>query len=247
MGRSRPRWREALADGARERFGADVGIGITGIAGPDGGTEEKPVGLGLLLGASGRGRRERITRSARLPGDRADVRDRSTTVAMHLLRRLLLASRRWAARRRRRTGAERRDAGDERARLFVALELPAGVREALVALARGASAGERRGLRLIGARGAARDALLPRLAAGRRRSTAIWRRLRPWSPRARVEPAAAARRAACGCRHGARGCWRSALEDGDGGAGRAAGGAVARRWQIGGWYEPEAARRFCRT
>jgi nicotinamide-nucleotide amidase len=78
---------EALAVGACERFDADFGIGITGIAGPDGGTEEKPVGTVcfsvLELGG------ERITRSTRLPGGRADVRDRSTTVAMHLLRRLL--------------------------------------------------------------------------------------------------------------------------------------------------------------
>jgi nicotinamide-nucleotide amidase len=78
---------EALADGAVERFGADVGVGITGIAGPDGGTEEKPVGLVCFSVASRDG--ERITRSVRLPGNRADVRDRSTTVAMHLLRRLL--------------------------------------------------------------------------------------------------------------------------------------------------------------
>ncbi len=78
---------EALADGAIERFGADVGVGITGIAGPDGGTEEKPVGL-VCFSVALRGG-DRITRSVRLPGNRADVRDRSTTVAMHLLRRLL--------------------------------------------------------------------------------------------------------------------------------------------------------------
>ncbi len=78
---------EALADGAVEAFGADLGVGITGIAGPDGGTEEKPVGT-VCFSISLRGG-ERITRSTRLPGGRADVRDRSTTVAMHLLRRLL--------------------------------------------------------------------------------------------------------------------------------------------------------------
>jgi nicotinamide-nucleotide amidase len=78
---------EALADGAAERFGAEIGIGITGIAGPDGGTEEKPVGTVCFSVSSRDGRR--ITRATRLPGDRADVRDRSTTVAMHLLRRLL--------------------------------------------------------------------------------------------------------------------------------------------------------------
>jgi nicotinamide-nucleotide amidase len=78
---------EALADGARERFGADFGIGVTGIAGPDGGTEEKPVGLVCFSVTAAAG--GRITRSTQLPGSRADVRDRSTTVAFHLLRRLL--------------------------------------------------------------------------------------------------------------------------------------------------------------
>jgi nicotinamide-nucleotide amidase len=88
---------EALADGAAARFGADVGIGITGIAGPGGGTEEKPVGLvcfSVCSREAGAGQAPglggRITRSTRLPGGRADIRDRSTTVAMHLLRRLLL-------------------------------------------------------------------------------------------------------------------------------------------------------------
>jgi nicotinamide-nucleotide amidase len=79
---------EALADGAVARLGADFGIGITGIAGPDGGSEEKPVGLVCFSVVSAGG--ERITRSTRLPGGRADIRDRSTTVAMHLLRRLLV-------------------------------------------------------------------------------------------------------------------------------------------------------------
>jgi nicotinamide-nucleotide amidase len=78
---------DALADGAAERFGAEIGIGITGIAGPDGGTEDKPVGTVCFSVSSREG--QRITRTTRLPGDRADVRDRSTTVAMHLLRRLL--------------------------------------------------------------------------------------------------------------------------------------------------------------
>jgi len=78
----------ALADGAIERFGADVGVGITGIAGPDGGTEDKPVGTVCFSVAERDG--ARIDRRAHLPGSRGDVRDRSTTVAMHLLRRLLL-------------------------------------------------------------------------------------------------------------------------------------------------------------
>jgi nicotinamide-nucleotide amidase len=76
----------ALADGARARFGAAVGIGITGIAGPDGGTPEKPVGTVCLSVASGD---DRLDRTVRLPGDRATVRERTTTVVLHLLRRLL--------------------------------------------------------------------------------------------------------------------------------------------------------------
>jgi nicotinamide-nucleotide amidase len=78
---------EALADGVAARFGASIGIGITGVAGPDGGTAEKPVGFVCFSVSAGDD--NRITRSTRLPGGRSDVRDRSTTVAMHLLRRLL--------------------------------------------------------------------------------------------------------------------------------------------------------------
>jgi competence/damage-inducible protein CinA-like protein len=78
---------EAMAEGALVRFDADTAVSITGIAGPDGGTEEKPVGTvcwSVRL-SDGRG----ITRTVRLPGDRADIRERSATVAMHLLRRVL--------------------------------------------------------------------------------------------------------------------------------------------------------------
>jgi nicotinamide-nucleotide amidase len=77
----------ALADGARERFGAHVGIGITGIAGPGGGSEEKPVGTVCLSVAARGGARRDWT--VRLPGGRADVRERTTTVVLHGLRRLL--------------------------------------------------------------------------------------------------------------------------------------------------------------
>jgi nicotinamide-nucleotide amidase len=78
---------EALADGARAVLDADVGVGVTGIAGPGGGSESKPVGLVWLSVSHRDGRR--LTRSINLPGGRADVRDRSTTIAMHLVRRLL--------------------------------------------------------------------------------------------------------------------------------------------------------------
>jgi PncC family amidohydrolase len=78
----------ALAEGAAARFGADVGVGITGIAGPGGGTPEKPVGT-VCLCVTGAGSGEKAERTVRLPGDRAAVRERTTTVTLHLLRRAL--------------------------------------------------------------------------------------------------------------------------------------------------------------
>jgi len=86
---------EALADGARGRLGGDVGVGVTGIAGPGGGSEEKPVGLVWLCVAvpGADGVTVRLTRSVTLPGGRADIRDRATTVALHLVRRALLGER----------------------------------------------------------------------------------------------------------------------------------------------------------
>jgi nicotinamide-nucleotide amidase len=78
---------EAMAEGALDRFQADVALSITGVAGPGGGTEAKPVGYVCWSAALADG--TRLTRDTRLPGDRADIRDRSTTVGMHLLRRLL--------------------------------------------------------------------------------------------------------------------------------------------------------------
>ncbi|MGH2849524.1 MAG: competence/damage-inducible protein A [Solirubrobacteraceae bacterium] len=80
----------ALADGARERLGADIGIGITGVAGPDGGTLEKPVGLVYIALSGPDGRR--TVRRAEQRGSRADVRERTTTAVMHLLRRALIGA-----------------------------------------------------------------------------------------------------------------------------------------------------------
>jgi nicotinamide-nucleotide amidase len=82
-----PEVADAMADGALRRFGADTAVSITGVAGPAGGTEAKPVGYVCFSVKAADGRV--LARDLRLPGDRAEVRDRSTTVAMHLLRRLL--------------------------------------------------------------------------------------------------------------------------------------------------------------
>jgi nicotinamide-nucleotide amidase len=76
-----------MAAGALKRFGADTAIATTGIAGPGGGSAEKPVGtvcFSVMLAGG-----PTLTRTLRLPGNRSDVRERSTTVAMHLLRRAL--------------------------------------------------------------------------------------------------------------------------------------------------------------
>ena len=79
---------EAMAAGALERLDADTAVAITGVAGPGGGTEDKPVGTVWFCVMLGDG--TTVTRCVRVPGERADVRERSTTVAMHLLRRALL-------------------------------------------------------------------------------------------------------------------------------------------------------------
>jgi nicotinamide-nucleotide amidase len=79
----------AMAAGARERVGADVAVAVTGIAGPGGGTPEKPVGLVYLHAESPEGS---VGRELNLPGDRAAVRGRATAAALHLVRTLLAQS-----------------------------------------------------------------------------------------------------------------------------------------------------------
>ncbi|WP_292989276.1 competence/damage-inducible protein A [Mycobacterium sp.] len=81
---------EAMAAGALHRFGADTAVAITGIAGPGGGTADKPVGTVCFTVALAGGAPS--TRTIRLPGNRTDIRERSTTVAMHLLREALSAA-----------------------------------------------------------------------------------------------------------------------------------------------------------
>ncbi|MGI9019703.1 MAG: competence/damage-inducible protein A [Solirubrobacterales bacterium] len=82
-----PEVADAMADGALARFNADISAAITGIAGPGGGTKSKPVGYVCVCVKDSAG--TRIARDLVLPGDRTEIRDRSATVAMHLLRRLL--------------------------------------------------------------------------------------------------------------------------------------------------------------
>jgi len=80
----------AMAAGARDRFGADVAVSVTGIAGPDGGSEEKPVGLVYLdaIGPEGSRGVDFV-----FPGDRDSIRRRAAVTALHLVRRLLTQSR----------------------------------------------------------------------------------------------------------------------------------------------------------
>jgi competence/damage-inducible protein CinA-like protein len=82
-----PEVAEAMADGALGRFAADVACAVTGVAGPDGGTEEKPVGYVCFCVKTAGG--EKLARDPILPGNRTDVRERSVVVALHLVRYLL--------------------------------------------------------------------------------------------------------------------------------------------------------------
>jgi nicotinamide-nucleotide amidase len=85
----------AMASGVRARLAADVGIAVTGVAGPGGGTPGKPVGLVYLhveTPSEGQGS------EFQFPGDRDSIRRRATTTALHLTRRLLTQSRDEAAR-----------------------------------------------------------------------------------------------------------------------------------------------------
>jgi nicotinamide-nucleotide amidase len=77
----------AMASGARSRLGATIGVGITGIAGPGGGTAEKPVGL-VCIAVDGQGTVASL--ASRMIGDRAEIRFRATQAALDMIRRRLL-------------------------------------------------------------------------------------------------------------------------------------------------------------
>ena len=76
----------AMARGALGALGVDVAVSITGIAGPDGGTEEKPVGLVYLHAVGPDGE---LARRLDFPGDRETIRTRAAVAALHLVRRLV--------------------------------------------------------------------------------------------------------------------------------------------------------------
>jgi nicotinamide-nucleotide amidase len=76
----------AMTAGARKRLGVDVAVSVTGIAGPGGGTPEKPVGLVYMHAASPTGER---ALKIEIPGEREWVRMRAAATALHLVRRLL--------------------------------------------------------------------------------------------------------------------------------------------------------------
>jgi nicotinamide-nucleotide amidase len=77
----------ALADGIRRRTGATIGVGITGIAGPTGGTPEKPVGTVHVALADASGSKERCVR---YPGERDRIRWQASQGALDLVRRYFL-------------------------------------------------------------------------------------------------------------------------------------------------------------
>ena len=77
-----------MAVGARMKFGVDLALAITGVAGPDGGTQEKPVGLVWVCGALG-GRDRVESRKIQSWGDRQEIRYRAAQAAMELARRML--------------------------------------------------------------------------------------------------------------------------------------------------------------
>jgi nicotinamide-nucleotide amidase len=85
-----PEVAQALAQGIRRRIGATLGIGITGVAGPSGGSPEKPVGLVYIALADANGSRDR---TLRFPGDRERIRWHASQAALDMLRRYFIYAR----------------------------------------------------------------------------------------------------------------------------------------------------------
>jgi nicotinamide-nucleotide amidase len=77
----------AMAEGVRQRLHAEIGVGVTGIAGPAGGSADKPVGTVVIAVSSASANR---VRTFRFIGDRQMVRTQSTQAALEMIRRLLL-------------------------------------------------------------------------------------------------------------------------------------------------------------
>ena len=89
VGAVSPEVAAAMASGARRRLGADVAVAVTGIAGPGGGSAEKPVGLVYLHVSTPHGE---LARKLEATGSRTDIRGRATTAALHLLRAALVTA-----------------------------------------------------------------------------------------------------------------------------------------------------------
>jgi len=83
-----PEVAEAMAWGVKQRTGADIGVAVTGIAGPEGGTPEKPVGL-VYIGLATADQVEH--RKLQIPGDRERVRELTAQIALDWVRRQVLA------------------------------------------------------------------------------------------------------------------------------------------------------------
>ncbi len=75
-----------MAEGARRHFGVDIALSATGVAGPEGGTEEKPVGTVFVALAR---EEETVALRLQLPGDRATIRSSTAIAILDLLRRRL--------------------------------------------------------------------------------------------------------------------------------------------------------------
>jgi nicotinamide-nucleotide amidase len=102
----------AMAEGVRSRLGSDYGAAVTGIAGPGGGSEAKPVGtvhLAIAGPSPAPGRPEVDHRQLRLPGERERIRWQASQIALDMLRRRLLAAAAGGGRRDRR---DRRTEGE---------------------------------------------------------------------------------------------------------------------------------------